>query len=213
MDARSERLFIENFKKLALVKYMQYLGARQDVLRSLYLDKKYHREEEGGGFDPLATYAAGPAPTRGTTPVAAAAGETMVLDDATRMLPSDGQARCELNALPRGETICVNLGEAGEMPLQLSRQHEFRLLAGQPMRLQDPDGASHVLLEGRNVVGRHAGNEVVVDADYRSVSRRHMVVEPLGANMALLTDLSAHGSFVPADRLPEQPRRDDTVMS
>ena len=106
---------------------------------------------------------------------------------------------------------CMNLGQAGEMALQISRQHDFRLVGGTPMRLLDPTGAAYVLAEGRNVIGRHAGNEVVVDAEYRSISRRHLVIEPLGANMALLTDLSAHGTFVPAHHLPEAPPRDPTA--
>ena len=79
------------------------------------------------------------------------------------------------------------------------------------MRLADPDGNELPLGEGRNVVGRHAGNEVVVDARFREVSRRHVVIAPLGTQLALVTDLSAHGSFVPADRLPEAPRREDTI--
>ena len=201
-----------DFKRLALVKYMQYLGARQDVLRSIYLDKKYHREEDGAGFDPLATYAAGLAAPRGTVaPVSG--GETLVFDDVTRVFGADeSSTQAQSSALPRGETVCVNLGEAGEMPLQLSRQHEFHLCAGRPMRLRAPNGTEFMLADGRNVVGRHAGNEVVVDADYRSVSRRHIVIEPLGTHMALLTDLSAHGSFVPDDRLPEAPRRDSISL-
>ena len=205
----------DDFKSLALVKYMQYLGSRQDVLRSIYLEKKYEREAAppGRDFDPLATYAIGLDPSRTLAAPADAPPlhETAIFEDITRIAAA-GAGNAAMRALPRGETLCVNLGEDGSLPLQLSRQHTFSLRTGNPMVLADPDGNEVTLGEGRNVVGRHAGNEVVVGAQYRTVSRRHVVIEPLGSQMALITDLSAHGSFVPADRLPEAPRREDTIV-
>ena len=176
----------DDFKKIALVKYMQYLGSRQEVLRTIYLEKKYQRENDhaGAAFDPLATYAisAGLPPCTSVAE-SPAMHETAIFDDMTRIL---GNATGEptLEPLPRGETICMNLRQAGEMALQISRQHDFRLVGGTPMRLLDPTGAAYVLAEGRNVIGRHAGNEVVVDAEYRSISRRHLVIEPLGADFS-----------------------------
>ena len=82
------------------------------------------------------------------------------------------------------------------MELVLSR-HRFRLMGGKTFRLQDGSGSAYELHPGKNFVGRQAGNDVVVEAEYRAVSRRHLIVEPIGENTALLTDLSSHGTFVP----------------
>lgn len=192
----------DDFKKLAVVKYMQYLGARQDVLRSIYLEKKAQRD----GREPLPAVAPDPEATaicHGTDGGSALPmHETAIFDDMTRVMPAGGsEGKLDFRALRRGETVCVQLGQGGELPLQLSRQHTFRLAAGWPMQLVDEGGATYLLHDARNVVGRHAGNEVVVDGSYRTVSRKHLVIEPLGPCTALLTDLSAHGTFVPARSL------------
>lgn len=192
---------LDDLKKLALVRYMHYLSSRQEVLRNLYLRKRYQRE-------PAETAATGsnPGGLSCARNEAFQPHETAIFDQAARTAPNP--AGPPLRALPRGETVCIQLRAQGETTIGLSRQHLFKLLAGNPMRLVDPRGVSYELLDGRNVVGRHAGNEVVLDPAYHAASRRHVVIEPLGPATALFTDLSAHGTLVEADRLPETARLD-----
>ena len=175
----------DEFKKIALVKYMQYLNSRQDVLKSIYSSKD--------GDQPV-------------TPIEAAADaepeanaslkETVIFDDVTRL---DGGAPKgnEKFRLPKGETITVRLPEGEEMDLSLSR-HPFKLLSGHHFYLIDEAGADYLLRPGKNAVGRELDNEVVINAGYRDVSRTHLLIEPVGTDAAQLTDLSSHGCFVPA---------------
>ena len=52
------------------------------------------------------------------------------------------------------------------------------------------------VVPGRNVIGRHSGNEVVIDPAYLAISRKHVIIEPISENAALLTDISSHGTFI-----------------
>jgi hypothetical protein len=37
---------------------------------------------------------------------------------------------------------------------------------------------------------------VVIDPAYLAISRKHVIIEPISENAALLTDISSHGTFV-----------------
>jgi hypothetical protein len=62
--------------------------------------------------------------------------------------------------------------------------------------VDDSSGVTHLLRSGRNVIGRHSGNEVVIDPAYLAISRKHVIIEPISENAALLTDISSHGTFI-----------------
>lgn len=168
----------DEFKKVALVRYVQYLGARQEVLQSIYAHKRQQPEKE-----PEHEGAGGEAALR----------ETVIFD------LSDSAPEAEprpFERLPKGETVQLRLPEAGDMDIMLSHNH-FRLVGGDHFYLVDEKGADYLLGPGRNVIGRDLRNEVVIDAGYRDVSRVHAIVEPLDARTARVTDLSSHGTFVP----------------
>jgi hypothetical protein len=38
---------------------------------------------------------------------------------------------------------------------------------------------------------------VVLDPVYRGVSRKHLIIEPVSETVALVTDISSHGTYVP----------------
>ena len=185
----------DDFKKLALIKYMQYLSSRQEVLKSLYSNKTLF--ERGGGQKTEADSDSGPAAD-------SALRETSIFD----MRPSDGVADVPdaEQRLPKGETVSILLPAVGEVDVLLSR-HRFKLVAGDPICFVDGRGMTCYLRAGQNVVGRDVKNEIVVNAAYRDVSRKHVIMEPTGVGAVRLTDLSSHGTFVPAG-LPVQ-RIDD----
>lgn len=184
----------DDYRKIALVKYMQYLGSRQDVLRSIYMEK----------VSGTAPADAPPEINKVSAPRVASADDTQVVSmrdtaifDLGALAPEDESA---FVALPRGESVRIraNPGEPLEIKLSGCR---CKLLAGRHCYLIDDVGNRHVLQVGPNLVGRHATCDVVLEDQHRSVSRKHLVVEPIGESDILLTDISSHGTFVPAGHL------------
>jgi hypothetical protein len=173
----------DEYKRLALIKYMQYLRARQNIMRSVFVEK-----------------------TRG---------DTNACVHATRALPDDGVEHGDTDifnrapasghahpakrfaSLPKGETVCLDLGDAREAELLLAG-NRFRLYTGHECYMVDDGNNTFALRPAKNLVGRHSGCDVVVDPACRSVSRNHLLVEPVSAGRVLLTDLSSHGTEVPA---------------
>jgi len=174
----------DTYKKIALVKYTQYLRARQQILRSLYLEKR-------GAICSPQTDAAR---TNGEDDTRMAAARDTGIFESTLFgadRPSDVFA-----PLPRGETICLRFTDSPELTLRLSA-HSFKLVAGKHFYLVDEQGASYLVRAGKNLVGRQAGCDVVIDPVYRGVSRKHVIIEPVSETVALVTDISSHGTYVP----------------
>lgn len=191
----------DEFKNIALVKYMQYLASRQAVLRSIYLEKvqgdlelsSADSQDQSGGEPMLASM----------LPVSFR--ETSVLDleegggsGGGGASGSDGgdDGTQTLKPVPRGETICIRFIDGREVDIKLA-SHRYKLFPGKHFCLvDDASGVTHLLREGRNVIGRHSGNEVVIDPAYLAISRKHVIIEPISDNAALLTDISSHGTFI-----------------
>ena len=168
------------YKKMALVKYLQYLGARQDVLKSIYADKI-----ERGAVD-------------SADESSQDFKETVIFE-----LSRESTKREDTNQferLPKGETVAIRFKDNAGMELMLST-NRFKLTPGKPLSLVDEDGNDHVVKAGKNYIGRDVKNEVVINAKYRDVSRTHVIIEPYGSDTALITDLSSHGTFVPIRNL------------
>lgn len=175
----------DEYKRVALVRYMQYLAARQEVLKALYQHRTAAVRQPGiDTADPMS---------------AAQARETAIFD--LNQLPEAQQKAAAMRRLPRGETVSLRLAEGEQMELLLAR-HRFKLVRGtKEYFVIDDAGASHRLKAGANTVGRQEGNEVPVDPAHGSVSRRHLIIEVTPDLGIHLTDLSAHGTSVPAGRL------------
>jgi hypothetical protein len=108
----------------------------------------------------------------------------------------DGDGTQTLKPVPRGETICIRFIDGREVDLKLA-SHRYKLFPGKHFCLvDDASGVTHLLRAGRNVIGRHSGNEVVIDPAYLAISRKHVIIEPISDNAALLTDISSHGTFI-----------------
>ncbi|MDX1514322.1 MAG: FHA domain-containing protein, partial [Gammaproteobacteria bacterium] len=83
-----------------------------------------------------------------------------------------------------------------EITLRLSA-HSFKLVAGKHFYLVDEQGASYLVRPGKNLIGRQAGCDVVIDPVHRGVSRKHLIIEPVSETVALITDISSHGTYLP----------------
>jgi hypothetical protein len=189
----------DDFKNIALVKYMQYLASRQAVLRSIYLQKV-----QGG----LELQTAEPREHSDEQPMQASVlpipyRETALFDldqigggDAGDDGDGEDEGTQPLKSVPRGETICIRFVDGHELDIKLA-SHRYKLFPGKHFCLVDEaNGVTHLLHSGRNVIGRHSGNDVVIDQTYLAISRKHVIIEPVSEDAILLTDISSHGTFI-----------------
>lgn len=172
----------DEYKKIALVKYMQYLAARQDLASIIYSAKTARTlggdEAEAPPVEPQ------PIGSRETVIF-----DLMQIEDSHRLINP-------FERLPRGETVAVHVPRGEGVEILLSK-HKFRLVIDGEVKLIDEAGHEYRIPPGRHSVGRHNGNDIPIDNAYRSVSRKHLIVEPETDGAVRLTDVSAHGTFVP----------------
>ena len=64
------------------------------------------------------------------------------------------------------------------------------------MQFSDDDDVSTTLRRGKNIVGRDASCDVLMNSAYREVSRKHLIIEVAEPNLVRLTDISSHGTFL-----------------
>jgi len=170
------------YRRVALVKYMQYLAARQDIIKYLYSEKKRHttsngdRESEGELKD------------------------TVILDGT--LVATTGEDNDDYERLPKGESKIIHLPPGQEMDVLLSK-HKCKLVNSGGLAFQDDKGKKHKLTEQRNIIGRDALSTVVIDPTWRDVSRKHLVIEVQGENQVLFTDMSSHGTFINSEFLEQ----------
>jgi hypothetical protein len=168
------------YRRIALIKYLQYLRSRRDALGIVYLHKVGKVLEED---DEIFVEAPATAHHSHTAPVQSA-------NEAEHQPPG-------FHRLPKGKAIAVNVDSAHGTKLLLAR-HCFNLEAGEKLTLVDELGRRYPLEPRTNTIGRGLGNDITLGSDYRAVSRRHVTIEPLGNGKVRLTDLSALGTYVPA---------------
>ena len=168
---------------MALVKYMQYLVSRQEVVKSLYANRHVHNGAQARATSESAVYR----PT-------ARFRETMLLN----LNESDELDRfcASFSRLPKGETVEVDLDQERAIDLLLGK-HQCRILLDDRLLFVDQSGHDSELHVGRNIVGRDATSDVIIDSSLRDVSRKHLIVESDGARQLKLTDISSHGTSLP----------------
>lgn len=101
----------------------------------------------------------------------------------------------DLVRLPRGTTLSLREGREGPFELWLGRRR-FRIETWSGAAIVDERGQGVSLRNGRNVVGRGLYNDVIVDARFTDVSRRHAILDLEDGRPAAITDLSSVGTFV-----------------
>lgn len=171
------------YKKIALVKYTQYLRSRQKILRELY----FERRESGPVESSKPPVTREVVRDRVRDPH-----ETDLFESSLHREKSDTG---DFDPLPRGETVRLRFSERTEIPIRLS-SHAFTLVAGKDFYLADEHGSSFPIRQGKNLVGRHSDCDVVIQPFYCGVSRKHLIIERVSDSVAMLTDLSSHGTYV-----------------
>jgi hypothetical protein len=171
------------YKKIALVKYTQYLRARQKILRDLYFERRGAESMDSSTRE-----------SKVNTDVDnfQAPHDTDLFESSVKVEQREDDG---FGALPRGETVCLKFKGSMEMVIRLS-SHSFTLVAGTNFVLKDEHGSTFPIRRGKNLVGRHPDCDVVIQPFYSGVSRKHLIIEQVSETAALLTDLSSHGTYV-----------------
>lgn len=177
----------ETYKRIALDKYIQYLNSRQEVVKTLYGNRHKSDDDSARAGSAASVYRA-PARLR----------ETMLM--AFDSIRADEHHETSFSRLPKGETVEVELEEHRAIELLLAK-HQCRILLEDKLLFIDESGQNSELHAGRNVVGRDASSDIVMNAKLRDVSRKHLIVESDGAGQIKLTDISSHGTSLPPEFL------------
>ena len=172
----------DGYKKVALVKYLQYLAARQEIVRFTYSTRVLNetQDSKSGGLPP------------DRFP------DTLIFDPTPYVPEHDSTA--ELQRLPKGETVEIHFAHDEAVNVVLAK-HTFSILTDDAIHFLDDQQHDHVLRPGKNIVGRDASSDIVIDSNYRAVSRRHLIIETEGSSLVRLTDISSLGTFIPPEYL------------
>jgi hypothetical protein len=177
------------FRRIALVKYMQYLSSRQNIIKYLYSDKKKQtadKEDSNGAQKEGDQFK-----------------DTLIFENTLFNPNGDNAKNGEFERMPKGETINTIL-KSGERIIVMLSKYKCEIEANGQLFFIDQAGRKHVLDKGQNTIGRDASGTVIIDSGLRDVSRMHLVIENLGNNSLQLTDLSAHGTYIPSVLLEDR---------
>ena len=166
------------FRRLALVKYMQYLSSRQEIIKYLYSEKKKMMHE-----------------TNEVEKVSPEFKDTIILDE-TLVDDEPDSGKHEIERMPKGEAVTVTLRPNEEIDILLSK-HKCKLAYKDQFQFTDQAGRTYELRKGRNVIGRDTASNIIMEPKLRDISRLHLVIEDFGDNTVQLTDLSSHGTSIP----------------
>ncbi|NKB37374.1 MAG: hypothetical protein GKR93_09440 [Gammaproteobacteria bacterium] len=169
-----------SFRRVALVKYMQYLSSRQEIIKYLYSEKKRMMNE------PL---------TESLKDVTSSHEdefrETLMLENTIFEPVGSGEKNSsngvtDFQRMPKGEAVTITLSPGAEMNVMLSK-HKCSLMAKDGIQFTDHTGKSYTLGKGRNIIGRDTISTVILDPSLRDISRLHLVVENIDDNSLQLT--------------------------
>ena len=179
-------------RRVALVKYMQYLTSRQEIIKHTYSVKKLqNRKSRRKPETVMAAEANGEAANSSMR-------ETVILDSS--IIEAQLKKEERFSRLPKGEACIFNVSKGTDIDIMLSK-HPFKLQVDSTFILVDDEGKKHELQEGKNIIGRDVVCNVVVNSGYRDVSRLHLIIERLTGGEVRLTDLSSHGTFLESQLL------------
>jgi hypothetical protein len=195
----------EELQQVALAKYMQYLTARQEIIKhicSIKLDSTKRTAPEpvlplsDVRTDDLTSIV-------DAAPAEAAVREAVMLHSHGNNAPATPR-RTSYTRLPKGEVVVIEVDRGQVIELMMSR-HSFKIVATDELTLIDESGTSHTLQNGRNIIGRDTICNIVVSPTLRDISRLHLIIERLSPDSLRLTDLSAHGTYLPSHLIDKSP--------
>lgn len=178
----------EPYKKSALLKYVAYLSAAQDIIRTIRVNRLGtvdDSEDWGPGKS-------GPALGRRQRMIVDLK-EISGIGGASAPGDDSGFAR-----MSKDKPVEVQFGEHQSLELMLAK-YRFTLVSGQPFLLIDETGHDLKLRPGKNIIGRSTRSGVTLDGGYGAISRRHLVVEIGQNDRVRLTDVSTLGTFLPRE--------------
>ena len=163
---------LNDFRHIGIAKYLQYLSSIQEILQELYSEKKKE--------------------ILASTP----SGESNI-----NHLIKKKPKSVEMERLSKGENIAVHVNTGEQIDLLLSN-HKCMIVGGEKnIKFVDESGNFYDLKNGKNIIGRGSSSDIVMSEKLRDISRMHMVIEEADANTLYLTDLSSHGTYIPAKYL------------
>ena len=165
----------ERYKKIALRNYVQYLSSRHVIVKEIYQHRQLHKDA-GTGLDGDCVDLK----------------ETAQYEPSTFKRPTD---EAEYRRIPKGETLELSLSPEKALTLFVAR-HQCSIIKRGQLLFVDNDGRESSLREGRNIIGRDSGADIVLEASLRDISRKHLVIESDGTEVIRLTDISSHGTWV-----------------
>ena len=170
----------EGYTRLALIKHLQYLGARQEILRMIFTLKSKGIERE----------------TKQTleSTQELAAVETVLFD--VSELSDCEPTEHPLQRLPQGEAVRIHALPRHPIEIRIAK-YVFKLVNDDRRALYDRAGMRYPLSDGQHLVGRGSENDITLSSEFRNVSHRHLIAEPQDDHVILLADISSHGTFAP----------------
>ncbi len=177
------------FRRIALVKYMQYLSSRQDIIKFLFSKKKKleKKSEKQLKYEKQAEELLK---------------ETIIFEDNLFNPNSNNTKDNEFERVPKGESVIITLKPKEKIVVMLSK-HRCAIEMNEQAFFIDQKKQKHVLDKKYNIIGRNASGSIVIDPSLKDISRVHLVIESLGDNILQLTDLSAHGTYIPSALLAD----------
>jgi FHA domain-containing protein len=173
---------LNEFRRVALVKYMQYLSSRQEIIKYLYSEKKRHVKS---------------APSSNDAETGIDFKDTLMLENTIFEPLSNNKTSNEMDKMPKGENVTIRMKAGREIDILLSK-HQCKIIGGESSnKFIDESGRSYELKIGKNVIGRDSKSDIMLDPNLRDISRMHLVIETDDTNTLYLTDLSAHGTYIP----------------
>lgn len=176
----------EPYKKAALLKYVAYLSAAQDVIRTI----RVNRLGQMTGSDDHVR----------SVPNADLAQRQRMIFDLQALSGTGGTpASSDENGFARmskGESLEIRFGEHQSLDIVLAK-YRFGLISGRPFLLVDESGHDLKVRPGKNLIGRSARCSVVLDNTFGAISRKHLILEIDRHHRVRLTDISTLGTFLP----------------
>lgn len=174
------------YKKATLLKYVAYLAAAQDVIRTIRVNRL-------GGIDESNER------MRAKTNTDLTQRQELVFDlNALAGFVAGPEEENGFARMSKGESVEIPFGEHQSLELVLAK-YRFVLVSGSPFLLVDKTGHDLKVRQGKNIIGRSAQCSVTLDGAYGAVSRRHLIMEISRDDRVRITDISTLGTYLPRE--------------